>query len=493
MLTLIVALVGVLVAAELRVLFSIAAVPLLARRGLPPCPVPPPVWPHVTVQLAVYREHRVLARLLRRIVDMEYPRDALAVQVLDDSPGEDAARTLAIVNQFSHCGVGVEYLSRGTRRGYKAGALNAGLQHASSELIAYFDADCAPRPNFLIKTVPYLNDPAVAAVQARWHYTNAKHSPLTILQAAIFEGLFYFEIAARARLGAPVFYMGSAAVWRRKAMLDLGGWQESPFTAEDLDMAYRAGNAGWHVRYQPDVVADSETVEAFLPFKAQQRRWARAITRVAIDNWRGVLRSSRSVFAKLIEATTLLLHVASPLTVAIALLSGLYVVAHFERTALWVGTEWLFTALTLASPSALWLFVGQRGFHDDWKARARLLSRATPAAAALMWSYIFGVWDELRGAEREFVVTPKDGEVPVLAGSRSRWLADHYAQILAEGAFGIFAVTVGMLAAARGYYEACLPLLAVGVSSAASSVQSCSDALERAAALRAGAQPVSQI
>jgi cellulose synthase/poly-beta-1,6-N-acetylglucosamine synthase-like glycosyltransferase len=492
-LTLIVALVGVLVAAELRVLFSMAAVPLLARRTLPPCPGPPPVWPHVTVQLAVYREHRVLARLLRRIVDMEYPRNALAVQVLDDSPADDAARTLAIVNQFSHCGVRVEYVSRDSRRGYKAGALNVGLQRASSELIAYFDADCAPRPDFLIKTVPYLNDPAVAAVQARWQYTNAKHSPLTILQAAIFEGLFYFEISARARLDAPVFYMGSAAVWRRKAMLDIGGWQEAPFTAEDLDMAYRAANAGWQVRYQPEVVADSETVEAFLPFKAQQRRWARAITRVAIDNWRGVLRSSRSVFAKLIEATTLLLHVASPLTIAIAFISGVCVAGRIERTSLWVGAQWVFTTFTLASPSALWLFVGQRGFHDDWKARARLLSRATPAAAALMWSYIFGVWDELRAADREFVVTPKDGEVPVLAGSRSRWLADHYAQILVEGAFGIFAVTAGVLAAARGYYEAFLPLLALGVSSTASCAQSCTDALERAAALRARAQPASQI
>jgi hypothetical protein len=389
------------------------------------------------------------------------------------------------VNRFSRSPVPVEYHHRGTRRGYKAGALNYGLSHSQEEIIAYFDADCRPRADFLRRTVPFLADPRVAAVQARWDYTNARRSPLTALQAAVFEGLFFFEMTLRAKLGSPVFYMGSAAVWRRRAIIEAGGFQESPFTAEDLDLAYRAGSAGFRVLYQPEVLADSDAVESYLAYKAQQRRWARAIVQTALDNAAGVARSAWGRAAKWTEATTLLLHAAPPLLLAVGAASGLAVLTSVPRHDGWLASQWTLTALTILPPSALSLIVSQRGLHRDWRSRAFLLARSYPFVSGLMWSLAFGIWDVLRRSRREFVVTPKRGETGVIRGSRWRWLTSHLAPTLAEGLFGAFCTLSGIVAVRTGYLESSVPLVALGLSTLASFIASSLAVLRGAASVRA--------
>ena len=190
------------------------------------------------------------------------------MQVIDDSAGEDAAAAHDVVSQFSGRGVRIDYLNRGNRTGFKAGALNHGLTGArDAEFIAYFDADCRPRREFLSTLLPRFSDDSVAAVQARWEYPNAELTPLTMAQQAAFEYLFRYDYGLRAMLGTPVYYLGSAAVWRRKALEELGVWRTEPLTAEDVDMGYRARAAGWKVLYEPEALADNDAVEEMLAFR----------------------------------------------------------------------------------------------------------------------------------------------------------------------------------------------------------------------------------
>src|SRR3989442_5139771 len=150
-------------------------------------------WPSVVIQLPVYREHRVLSRLLSSVVKMTYPEQRIAVQVLDDSEESEAQLAAAIVERYQSGPIQVEYLHRPQRTGYKSGALNYGNQKINCDLLVIFDADFVPSPDFLLKTVPLFEDKRVGAVHTRWKHLNDSESPLTMLQAAVLDTLFYFE------------------------------------------------------------------------------------------------------------------------------------------------------------------------------------------------------------------------------------------------------------------------------------------------------------
>ena len=246
-----------------------------ARRALPAIPpVAGDDVPVVTVQLPIYNEQAVAERVIAAACALDWPRDRLEVQVLDDSTDDTRARCAAAVAAARAAGVDAHHLHRADRVGWKAGALDAGRAVARGTLHAVFDADFVPPPDFLRRTIGGFADPRVAMVQARWDHLNRDASLLTRLQALLLDGHFAVEQRGRAASGACFNFNGTAGVWRATAIADAGGWHADTLT-EDLDLSYRAALRGWRFAYAADVRAPAELPADVAAFKAQQFRWAK--------------------------------------------------------------------------------------------------------------------------------------------------------------------------------------------------------------------------
>lgn len=230
--------------------------------------------PHVTVQLPLFNELYVAERLLEAVSRLDYPKDRLEIQVLDDSTDETREVLEKKCKQLKEKGLDVVYLHREDRTGFKAGALEAGLRVAKGEFVAIFDADFLPPPDLLRKMIDYFTDPEVGMVQARWEHLNRDHSTLTRVQAILLDGHFLIEHAARNRSGRFFNFNGTAGIWRKKAIFDAGGWQHDTLT-EDLDLSYRAQLKGWRFIYLPELIAPAELPVEMNSFKGQQFRWAK--------------------------------------------------------------------------------------------------------------------------------------------------------------------------------------------------------------------------
>jgi cellulose synthase/poly-beta-1,6-N-acetylglucosamine synthase-like glycosyltransferase len=250
------------------------------RAGSIPPPPEPDSWPRVTVQLPLYNELYVAARLIDAVSALDYPVDRLEIQVLDDST--DKTRQIVEERVAFHRarGVDIRHLHRRDRRGFKAGALAAGARRASGALLAVFDADFVPLPGFLRQTVPYFSDPGIGMVQARWDHLNRDYSLLTRVQSLFLDGHFVIEHAARNRSGRFFNFNGTAGIWRRDAIAEAGGWQHDTLT-EDLDLSYRAQLKGWRFLFLPHVTVPAELPVDVNAFKRQQFRWAKGSIQTA--------------------------------------------------------------------------------------------------------------------------------------------------------------------------------------------------------------------
>ncbi|MGD2115272.1 MAG: glycosyltransferase family 2 protein [Acidobacteriota bacterium] len=255
-----------------------------------PTPPDPPEWPVVTVQLPLYNELYVAERLIDAVCRLDYPADRLEIQVLDDSTDETRRVVADAVRRHRERGVRIEHLHRTDRTGFKAGALEAGTGSAGGELLAVFDADFVPPPDFLRRTVPHFQDPGLGMVQARWQHLNRRYSLLTRIQAMLLDGHFAIEHTARHRGGCFFNFNGTAGIWRREAIEDAGGWDHDTLT-EDLDLSYRAQLAGWRFLYLPDLGVPSELPVDADGFKSQQHRWAR-----------GSIQTGRKLLATILRA-----------------------------------------------------------------------------------------------------------------------------------------------------------------------------------------------
>ena len=247
---------------------------------------PPPVtnWPPVTVQLPIFNERYVIERLAEAVSRFDYPRELLDVQVLDDSTDETQEVARACVERHAAQGMPITYIHRTNREGYKAGALENGLQTANGEFVAIFDADFIPEPDFLPRTIPYfLNADGgdnIGMVQTRWTYLNSDYSLLTNVETILLDGHFVVEHGARSRRGTFFNFNGTAGVWRRKVIDDAGGWQHDTLT-EDTDLSYRAQLKGWKFLYLPQIECASELPVDMNGFKSQQARWAKGLMQTA--------------------------------------------------------------------------------------------------------------------------------------------------------------------------------------------------------------------
>jgi glycosyltransferase involved in cell wall biosynthesis len=275
--------------------------------------------PTVTVQLPIYNEATVVQRLLDAVSRLEYPRDKLEIQVLDDSDDETRVLAEAAVDRLRDGGLDISYVRRPSREGYKAGALDYGLQRSKGEFIAIFDADFVPPPDFLNTTMGHFRQANVGMVQGRWGHLNRDASLLTALQALMLDGHHLVENRARYAAGCYFNFSGTAGVWRRKAIDDAGGWQHDTLT-EDLDLSYRAQLVGWRFIYRPDVVAPSELPEDVFAFRAQQYRWAKGTVQTARKLLPSVMSGPLSRDQRLEAMFHLTPHFAYPLMVLLCLL-----------------------------------------------------------------------------------------------------------------------------------------------------------------------------
>jgi cellulose synthase/poly-beta-1,6-N-acetylglucosamine synthase-like glycosyltransferase len=463
----------IIVSGILGGLFALSQLRFLVLMIVPRRPPPRPAAGFqpalVAIQIATYREATTLPSLLEAIAWLEWPREKLLVQVLDDSPAEDAVRIDAVVAEHAGRGLAVSCHRRGSREGFKAGALNHGLLISDGvDFIAYFDADCRPHRRFLHNVMPWFADPKIAAVQARWTYPNAKSSALTALQAAAFEYLFAYDYPVRAGLGLPAYYLGSAAIWRRSVPIALGGWRFVPFTAEDVDMGLRAGIAGWTIAYEPEALAHDDAVEDILAFRAQQRRWAQAVLQAGIDAAPSLPRTLRRPWPTLMEWTSFVPHMLIPLTPLLCACLALWVFLAEPVP----GLFWIFSVLMTVSPATMALALAQRRLHpEDWRARVGLILRGGPYAGATMSSFLFGLADFFNRGRLEFVTTPKAGRIGVIGGLKRKWLRAQLGPLALDLAFVLLYGAAAAEAIRGGIVSALLPLLMMAIIFAASAVQ----------------------
>jgi cellulose synthase/poly-beta-1,6-N-acetylglucosamine synthase-like glycosyltransferase len=249
-------------------------------KGLSQSPDPMKYYPFVTVQLPLYNERFVAARLIDSSAGLQWPKDKIEIQVLDDSDDDTVQIIDERVHYWSHKGITIHVLRRNDRSGFKAGALGYGLTKANGEFIAVFDADFLPTPDFLLRTTPYFSDQKTGMVQARWGFLNTEHSWLTALQSLLLGQHFSIEHFVRFRRGLFFNFNGTAGIWRRKAIESAGGWQADTVT-EDLDLSYRAQLEGWRFIYLDKLVVPSELPVTLASFRSQQQRWAKGSVQTA--------------------------------------------------------------------------------------------------------------------------------------------------------------------------------------------------------------------
>lgn len=255
----------------------------------PPSPPPPPApkdhWPKVTIQLPLYNEPAAAPGLLHQVARIEYPREQLEIQVLDDSTDDTPDILAPIIAQYRQQGLSIHHIRRPHRQGFKAGALAYGCSLATGEYFALFDADFRPRPDFLLQTLPWLlHHPRMAVVQTRWSHLNEDHNCLTRLQAFQLNVHFHIEQSVRSAYGYFLQFNGTAGLWRRSAIAAAGGWQGDTLT-EDLDLSYRAQIMGWQIHYQNELASPGELPANLPSFRSQQYRWMKGGAETARKIW----------------------------------------------------------------------------------------------------------------------------------------------------------------------------------------------------------------
>jgi len=369
--------------------------------------------PAVTVQLPIFNERTVAARLVRAAGAIEYPRDLLEIQVLDDSNDETSEVVDREVEALRSRGVAAHVIRRPGRVGFKAGALDHGLATARGDLVCIFDADFVPEASFLLRLVGYFDDPKVGMVQARWGHRNRDESSLTRAEATLLDGHFVIEHKVRSDGGLFFNFNGTAGMWRRSAIETAGGWQHDTLT-EDLDLSYRAQLAGWKFVYAPFVVAPAEVPPDIAAFKSQQHRWAKGSVQVFRKlGWR-ILLSREPLRVKLEAIAHLSGNVGYPCVLLLSLLLPLSV-GRSTQIPTWLHP----IVFALCSLSVLAFYDrSQRAVGRPFAARCYDTLVAMLLGIGMSVSQTRAVIEGLLPGTGVFVRTPKRGDSP--SGRRYR-------------------------------------------------------------------------
>jgi cellulose synthase/poly-beta-1,6-N-acetylglucosamine synthase-like glycosyltransferase len=364
-------------------------------------------WPCVTVQLPIYNEKYVIERLVEAVAAFEYPRELLDIQVLDDSTDETQEVARNCVDRYRQLGVPVTYIHRDNREGFKAGALQEGLEFAAGEFVAIFDADFIPPADFLRRTVPYFVDQKLAMVQTRWSYINRHYSALTEVEAILLDGHFVIEHSSRFRSGLFFNFNGTAGIWRRAAIEDAGGWQHDTLT-EDTDLSYRAQLRGWHFTYLPEIDCPSELPVEMNAFKSQQARWAKGLMQTAKKILPRVLRSDLPMKVKAEAIFHLTANISYPLMVFMSIILLPAMIVRFYQG--WVQMLIIDLPLFLASTcsiSSFYLAAERALYPKTWKRTFLYLPFVMAVGIGLSVRNAMAVIEAIAGVKSEFVRTPK--------------------------------------------------------------------------------------
>ncbi len=362
--------------------------------------------PTVTVQLPIYNEQYVAARIIDAVVNFDYPRSKLHIQVLDDSTDETRQLVSNLVDSYRQQGVSIVALHRSNRQGYKAGALQFGLEQTHDDLIAIFDADFVPPPDFLRTVVPHFSAADIGMVQTRWAYLNRGFSLLTRLQAILLDGHFMLEHTARHFSGKFFNFNGTAGVFRRQTIVESGGWSGDTLS-EDLDLSYRAQLAGWRFIYLPGVSCSSELPVDILAFRTQQHRWTKGALQVAKKLLPRIWRSKLPFTVKLESTFHLGAAGSYLLLVVLTILMPISIVIrdNYQQAGYWILDLALFFGSAI--PILLFYVISQRELYSDWKMRVRDIPLIFALGIGMCVNNARAVVEVLRDRSTPFVRTAK--------------------------------------------------------------------------------------
>jgi len=391
--------------------------------------------PLVTVQLPIFNEQFVIDRLIEAVCAMDYPKEKLEIQVLDDSTDETQEVAAETVARYAALGHPIVYIHRTNRHGYKAGALDAGLKVAKGEFVAIFDADFVPPTDWIMKVIHHFAEPEIGMVQTRWTYLNRDYSTLTQIEAILLDGHFVLEHGARVRSGEFFNFNGTAGMWRLKAISDGGGWQHDTLT-EDTDLSYRSQMAGWKFKYLPEVECPSELPIEMTAFKTQQARWAKGLIQTSIKVLPQVFRSNMSRRNKIEAVYHLTANLSYPLMIVMTALLMPAMICRFYQgwfQMLLIDVP-LFTASTFSI--AVFYVVSQRIlFPKNWMKTFFYLPLLMALGIGLTVTNTKAVMEALFGIKSAFVRTPKfrvakKGEKSQAAKYRKRLILAPWIELL---------------------------------------------------------------
>jgi len=366
--------------------------------------------PSVTIQLPIYNEKYVAKRLVDAVCGLDYPKEKMKIMIIDDSDDETVELLAKEVNNYKKQGFQIEHIRRGTRKGYKAGALKHAMQITDTEYVAIFDADFIPPNWFLKRAIPHFSKPNIGLIQCRWGHVNENYSSITQVQALSLD--FHFLIEQKAKSNSHLFmnFNGTAGIWKRDCIEDAGGWHTATLV-EDLDLSYRAQMKGWKCVFLPDIVVDAELPVQMNGAKRQQFRWAKGSIQCAIKLLGGIaIKRTVAIEAKIQAFVQLTRHIVYPLMLIQflalpILLAGdinLYLVSFIPALTI--------VAYLAMGPGA-YLMIIQKMYNKSWKSKAKILPTLIVYNAGISVNNTVAVFDAVFGKKNEFLRTPKYGIV----------------------------------------------------------------------------------
>ena len=364
--------------------------------------------PSVTIQLPIYNEKYVAKRLVDAVCELDYPKDKMRIMVLDDSDDDTVELLGNAVDDYKKKGFQIEHVRRGTRKGYKAGALKHAMKTTDTELVAIFDADFIPPKWFLKRAIPNFSKSNIGLVQCRWGHVNENYSAITQAQALSLD--FHFLIEQKAKSNSHLFmnFNGTAGIWKRDCIEDAGGWHTATLV-EDLDLSYRAQMKGWKCVFLPDIVVDAELPVQMNAAKRQQFRWAKGSIQCALKLLSDiVVKRKVAIEAKIQAFIQLTRHIVYPLMLIQflalpILLAGqvnLYIISFLP--ALTIATY-------LAMGPGAYIMIIQSMYHKSWKSKVKILPALLVYNAGMSVNNTVAVFDAVLGKKNEFLRTPKYG------------------------------------------------------------------------------------
>ena len=363
-------------------------------------------YPLVTIQLPLYNERYVITRLIDAALRIEYPRERVEFQILDDSTDDTTVIISKHIQKYIEQGYDIRHIHRTNRKGYKAGALKEGLETAKGDYVAIFDADFIPRKKFLLRTLPYFSrDDKLGLVQTRWEHLNREYNLMTKTEAIALDGHFVIEQAVRNRAGFFINFNGTGGVWRKQCIFDAGNWEADTLT-EDLDLSYRAQMKGWHFKYLINFTSPAELPSEINSLKSQQFRWTK-----------GAIETSKKIFPKVIKSKMPLkmkiqsfIHLCSNLAYPFILLAAILNLpvmlvkesGHYDDVFRFMSI-FIFAFVS----SFLFYLYSQKDVYPDWQKRIIYFPVFMAGSMGFSVNNTKAVFEGIINKKSEFVRTPK--------------------------------------------------------------------------------------